>query len=135
MGVVVGVAAAIHDRSYDVDIASHFQISGNREVAGCLDVWTVQSNQRGLHGHRYAALNVQILIANELGLPDTHQSYDMLGAVVSERCPVALASSALAFALASSSDALRLRLFFVSPLVVLLPTLLGTATVSPFSVL
>lgn len=79
--------------------------------------------------------NVQILIANELGLPDTHQSYDMLGAVVSERCPVALASSALAFALASSSDALRLRLFFVSPLVVLLPTLLGTATVSPFSIL
>ncbi|AZE49570.1 hypothetical protein C4K04_3901 [Pseudomonas chlororaphis] len=34
MSVVVGIAAAIHDRSYGVDVAFYIQISCNREVAG-----------------------------------------------------------------------------------------------------
>ncbi|MNT16328.1 hypothetical protein D3C72_1514240 [compost metagenome] len=75
-----------------------------------------------------AATKVTTYPLNRLGRPID----DQLPVVLSR---FALASSALAFALASSSDALRLRLFLVSPLVVLLLTLLGTATVSPFSIL
>ncbi|MNL13442.1 hypothetical protein D3C87_1343490 [compost metagenome] len=92
MAVVVGVAASIHDRSYGFDVAFYIQISGNCEIAGCFDVWAVQSHQWGLDGHRHATLDVQILIANALGSTDTHQRHDMLGPVVGDSRPVTKAN-------------------------------------------